>query len=197
MESYHKWVKMKLRYQIYLAIILLFKTELILFAQNDNKAQTPIQLTIPPSASISLSGSNLRLSINKNNGTVQTINPSDFATVWINYSSVVEFGSSNIIRASIVSNEVPAELVIKLKIGPDVGSGFGKAGTPMNTITLSTYPQPIISNIGTCYTGQGPNKGHSLTYSWELRPEYGTDFLTEEDIKDLEIGVIYTISNGD
>jgi len=48
------------------------------------------------------------------------------------------------------------------------GNRNGKTGTPAGKIALSGDAQDIITEIGSCYTGDGANNGHLLHYSLEL-----------------------------
>lgn len=150
-------------------------------------------MTIPSAASLSLTGSDLQFSI-RGKGAEQIITPSTVGSVWINYSSVVDFNSTNAISASLSAWNLPAEIAIQLKVGSDIGTGYGLTGSSTNSIVLSPYPQVIISNIGTCYTGQGIGKGRELTYTWLLRPDYDDQLLTEDDLEGLKVAVTYTIS---
>lgn len=165
-----------------------------LFAQQgDNTAQMPIQMAIPSSARLNLSGSNLHFSIVEGKGAEQRFSPSIIEKIWLNYSAVVEANSTNTVCASLSSGNLPAEVALKLKIGPDAGAGFGQVGVPVDSVILSTYPQAIVTNIGSCFTGQGDKKGHLLTYSWELLPNYDPDILKKEDFTNIYVGITYTI----
>ncbi|MDP4276360.1 MAG: hypothetical protein Q8914_01885 [Bacteroidota bacterium] len=172
---------------------LLLSTSFLLAQQEDNTAKVPVQMAIPPSAKLSLAGSNLHFSIVKDKGTEQIISPTTVGKVWLNYSSIVETNTANTIFASLSVGNLPAEVTIKLVVSSDAGAGYGQVGTPTEPIYLSLDPQPIITNIGTCYTGQGDNKGHLLTYSWELLPNYDPNIFSKEDLANLQVGVIYTI----
>jgi hypothetical protein len=175
-----------------IVLLLILVPGSFLSAQNDNTTELPVLMTIPSSASLSLAGSDLRLTMVQGKGAEQIITPSTVGKIWINYSSVVEGNSTNSICVSLGTNNLPIEIAIKLKVGPDAGAGKGHLGKPTDPITLSTYPQTIITDIGTCFTGQGIDKGHPLTYSWTLLPNYDPDILTMADLN-LEVGVIYTI----
>lgn len=176
-----------------IAYLLLYNTS-ALNAQ-DNVTKLPVSLSIPAKANISLAGSDLKLSlVSKDNEQKQVITPNSSASIWINYSSVVENNSSNAIFVSLFSNSLPAEISIKLTIGEDEGLGTGEVGKPTEPIILSSFPQSIITNIGSCFTGKGEGKGHKLTYSWKLAPNYDPDLLKLEDLQ-VEADVIYTISN--
>jgi hypothetical protein len=176
-------------------IVFLFLFNTIGLKAQDNVTKLPVSLSIPAKANISLAGSDLKLSlVSKDNEQKQVITPNSSASIWINYSSVVENNSSNAIFVSIFSNSLPAEISIKLTIGEDEGGGTGEVGKPTEPITITSFPQSIITNIGSCYTGKGVGKGHKLTYSWELAPNYDPDLLKLEDLQ-VEADVIYTISN--
>lgn len=163
-----------------------------LTAQKSNEVTMPVQLSLPPTASISLAGPDVRLSMTEGKGAEQIITPSTVGKIWINYSSIVAWNTSNTICVSLSSGDLPAEVVIKLNVGPDLGAGSGKVGHSVGQVTLTNYPQAIITGIGSCYTGQGTNKGHLLTFSWSLRPDVDSDILSLKDLE-LEVGLIYTI----
>jgi hypothetical protein len=188
------------RKKLCLLLLLPMLAPLSLFAQqddDDNTTKVPVQMAIPPSAKLSLAGSDLGFAVAQGtgNGAQQILSPSTVGEVWINYSSVVEANTTNTIYASLSSDDLPPEVSIKLKIGKDAGAGNGQVGKPADPIILHSFPQPIISNIGSCYTGQGLKKGHQLTYSWDLKANYNPEVLTKEDLANLKVGVIYTIVN--
>jgi hypothetical protein len=159
-----------------------------------NETKLPVMLGIPPKANLSLVGKDLQLSLAPTEDAVtQRITPRE-ASIWINYSSVVEPSSTNSIYVSMGMSNVPAEITIKLKIDPYVGNGSGQMGTPTQPIILGSFPQPIITNIGSCYTGKGEGSGHKLTYSWELSPNYDPELLRLEDLQ-IATDIIYTIVN--
>lgn len=160
--------------------------------QEDNTAKLPVQMSIPASARLSLASSTTDQNSLTGSGTQQIISPKTNGKFWINYSSIVESNSTNSIYANLMSGDIPGDVAIDLNIGEEIGTGIGQVGKSTGTIRLSTYPQPIITNIGTCFTGQGANKGHSLNYIWKLLPNH--DPKVELKDLDLSVGVIYTIS---
>jgi hypothetical protein len=195
MELFLKKFSMKGFNSIFATLLFLLLPEGNLSAQKANTAKMPVELSIAPTASVSLAGSDIRLTFTTGKGAEQIITPSTAGKMWINYSSVVEGNSTNSICVSLSSGNLPAEVIIKLHVGNDVGAGSGEMGIPVSPVILSSYPQAIITNIGSCFTGQGINKGHSLTYSWELSPDYDPELLKVEDLK-IEVGVTYTIVSG-
>lgn len=160
-----------------------------------NTAKLPIQMAIPPSAKLSMGSSELRFSIVKDDGSGKNLAPTTVDTIWINYSSVIQNNTTNTISANLSSGDLPAEVAIKLTVGPDVGAGYGKVGNPTMPVYLNAFPQPIITDIGSCYTGLGNNKGHLLTFTWELLPGYDPEALLDEEMSNLRVRVIYTINS--
>jgi len=182
---------MKLSYLIlHLSFVLLFSREMVI-AQSKNTVEIPILFTIPAIALVDFAGSDARITFTSGNGAEQIITPSTLDKTWINYSSIVEGKTTNIISVNLSSGYLPAEVKINLDVGRDVGAGAGTTGKPNNQIILTPYPQEIITGIGSCYTGRGIQKGHQLTYSWEWMPPYD---LNHSSIDKIEISVTYTFA---
>ena len=95
--------------------------------------------------------------------------------LWINYSSIVGKKSDpqRDISVQITAGQVPAGMILSVVAGKDVGAGDGTMGTPGNTLELGNKPQDIISGVGSAYTGNGPARGHQLTYSLALDSKKG------------------------
>lgn len=178
------------RRNIFLAGIFTFVWNV--YSQESNVVQMPVKVSVPAVSLVSFAESGSNMLTNPGEGAIQRIMPNSMDTTWINYSSVIEDNAKNSICVNIISGNLPAEAVVKLKIGEDAGLGAGEIGSSVGQIALTEYPQVIITDIGTCYTGQGPGKGHPLTYTWEWISD-GEDanlLLTN----DTEIYVIYTLT---
>lgn len=183
---------MKLLYYSLLLFLIIVSSVRKISAQNTNVVQTPIIFSIPTIAQLDFAGSDRRITFIAGKGAEQIITPSTLDKTWINYSSIVDGNSTNSISVNLSSDKVPVEIRIKLDISPDAGAGGGTTGKPTGQITLSGYPQEIISGIGSCFTGRGVLKGHQLTYSWEWLPPYDVDHTS---IDKIEISVTYTINS--
>lgn len=187
---------MRLRYIILLVLFILNVSNIRMFAQEkDNTAKLPVQMAIEPSAKLSMGSSELNFSIFKMVGNKKELAPSTVDSIWLNYSSVIQNNTTNTISASLATGDLPAEVAIKLNVSSDAGAGYGQVGKPTMPVYLSTYPQSIITDIGSCYTGMGNNKGHLLSFTWELNKGYDLDVLKYEQISSLRIRVIYTINS--
>lgn len=165
-----------------------------IYSQNNNTAEIPFLLSIPPVSLLNFAvGGEQQLvtysySFLEPNNVEQIITPSTGDKTWINYSSIVNSGATNYITVNISSGNLPAGVTLRVLISEDSGLGSGLAGTAVREITLSRYPQNIIVNIGSCFTGVGINKGHRLTYIW--------DNLENSNYENRDpIGVTYTITS--
>ncbi|MCK4288170.1 MAG: hypothetical protein KAW86_03105 [Bacteroidales bacterium] len=178
-------------------VVLFFSFSTIVPAQNNNTAEMSITLKIPAIALIDfvVDGSQMityNYSYSEPNQVEQIITPTTGDKTWLNYSSIVKSGLTNYITAHISSGILPADVSLNVLIGADVGAGAGLKGTSIGQIALSTFPQNIITNIGSCYTGRGINKGHQLTYIWENPDSYNYSLNYEEG---NAIAVTYTITS--
>ena len=112
-------------------------------------------------------------------------------TLWINYSSALPDGlNSRSVNAEISQGNLPEGISIFLEASSYSGTGKGNFGTPDGRVELSGNPQPIISGIGNCYTGNGVNNGHRLTFSIEIS-DYSELYATGN----AYYLVLYTISD--
>ncbi len=155
-----------------------------------NTTSMPVLLSIPKISQIELSGSDKIVYV-QGNGAEQYIKPSTQNKTWLNYSSIVDENSSNTISVSLSANNLPPGLAIRLLVSESSGIGLGKPGKPTGPVYLSPFPQNIVIDIGTCFTGKGEKNGHQLTYVWEwLNNDSEMPPITE----DIEIAVTFTIT---
>jgi hypothetical protein len=88
---------------------------------------------------------------------------------WLNYNITVTPPDPPVsITAEITSGAISEGLQIQLQAGAYNGSGGGDPGIPAGNLILTSTPQVLISNIGTCNTGDGVNVGHQLTYTLSI-----------------------------
>jgi hypothetical protein len=177
--------------------LLLFATACnrVLIVQNSKSVvEEQPRMAISPSANLNLRTSDLRFTVDKMIAYSQDA-PRVIDSVWINYASIIEQASTNTVSANIVSSNLPPQVIIRLRIEPYVGNGIGQAGTPTSPIILSTNPQPIIKNIGSCHPGNAVREGHLLEYSWGLTPDSMTGQLNLSNNDTLWVRVLYTLNN--
>ncbi|MBE0650985.1 MAG: hypothetical protein IH595_09095 [Bacteroidales bacterium] len=164
--------------------------------QETNTTHVRFELSIPPIALINLAyekdeivSHSFALSTNE---VEQVITKTDVEKTWLNYSSIVNPGSTNYITANISAGFLPPDVSLSVFVSPDAGAGAGALGTPVGEIKLTDYPQNLIVNIGSCYTGAGVNKGRLINYVWD-NPESYNYFLLYQHGK--PISVTYTITS--
>lgn len=173
-----------------------------IFAQDSNEASHTISINIPEIALLDLeSAKGTAISLN---GTAPTEAGEKVVfnainnDIWINYSSIV--GSSTEptrkIVVQITDGSVPDGLELTVIAGNDAGQGDGTMGKPTRkSIVLSTKKaRKIIDGVGSAYTGNGPNKGHNLTYTLSQSSKKGSyaslDFNQSESIS-----ITYTLTD--
>lgn len=177
---------------IILLLSLLFSGIKTTIAQNVNSTETTLTVSIPAVALIDFEGSNHRIIFKSTSQVDQVINPSTSNSTWLNYTSIVQPGLSNYITVHISSGQLPPQSSVSLLIADDIGAGSGKLGIASSAqIKLSIYPQSIITDIGSCYTGRGIQKGHQITYMWDNINDYSESKYGKTE---FEITVTYTIT---
>lgn len=142
------------------------------FAQRRNTAKMNLTCNIPAIALVDFASSDMR-TVTYNFSPLEPNQVEQFVsdgasdgTTWLNYSSIVRNGTTNYITAEVSSGELPGDMTLNLYVSPDNGEGAGSKGTSVGQMVLTSYPQIIISNIGSCFTGRGLNRGHHLRYEW-------------------------------
>ena len=173
-----------------LLFVYIYLTVEMVCGQVSNTTSMPVMVRIPSFSLVDFAGSEKRIFLSAGTGVEQIITPNTHDKTWLNYSSIVDGNSTNVISVNLSYKNLPAEISIKLFVGEHAGTGAGKLGKPIGPILLTSYPQDIIVDIGSCYTGRGIHKGHQLTYSWEWLSPYDIDQST---IENIEIAVTYTI----
>lgn len=182
---------------LFISLVLMFQLfSAAVLAQNSSTTHVHLELKIPPIALINAATLNSQIishSYSLSSSQVrQVITKTNMAQTWLNYSSVVRAGSSNYITANISSGELPSDVTLKLAVSADSTTGAGALGTPVGVVTLTHFPQNLITNIGSCYTGVGLNKGRLVHYIW-VNPESYDYYLRYQN--GTPISVTYTITS--
>lgn len=124
-------------------------------------------------------------------GSAPVVSESKGTKLWINYSSSLSSTrNSRSIVAEISQGTVPSGVTISLTASGASGTGKGQRGQSTGKVQLSGQPKPIISNIGNCFTGNGVNNGHLLTFSIEIQ-DYSKVFAAQNS----NFLVVYTITD--
>ena len=133
----------------------------------------PAMVTIPTVALMDIepSSSGINLSFDQPTEAGLPTNSSNATdnSKWLNYTSANSSSSTRKITVQISSGNSPTGTVIDLTAAAYSGNGAGVSfGTPNTTIQLNTSVQDLITNISSCFTGDGQFNGHCLTYSFRI-----------------------------
>lgn len=179
---------------IAISFLFLFILPYCVNAQNNNSVKNSINMSIPSISLISFNEGKQSITQQsevKGEGQISQVISSPGQETWINYASIVEEGFTNEITIQISSGYIPPGIRVKVLPSDYSGNGKGEVGTANEQIVLSQKPRPIISNIGSCYTGKGVNNGHKLSYVWETT----NTNKKIEDYENCSITVTYTIKS--
>ncbi|MFA6260567.1 MAG: hypothetical protein WC760_03805 [Bacteroidia bacterium] len=92
------------------------------------------------------------------------------SSLYVKISSRVPGNTRRQITARISSGSVPtATTLTLLPAACTTTNSGGVLGTPISSaITLTGSDQPIVNQIGTCYTGAGNTDGYQITFTWRV-----------------------------
>jgi len=169
-------MKKTIRYSVWIVALILVSTNVM--TQDSNQAGESISYTLPPMRILDLEGvaPSLTLSAPTEGGT--TIAPATSSNSWINYTSIIENGTTNKVTVAISGSPVPAGTTLKVAAAAYSGNGDGIFGVPAGIVSLSSTAQDLITGIGSCYTGTGNTNGHQLTYTWSVNANGYTNLVS-------------------
>lgn len=173
-----------------------------LIAQDTNEDLHTVSINVPEIALLDLesqTGTGISL-----NGTAPTeagnkvvFNASN-NDIWINYSSICSSGnqSTREITVQITDGDVPDGLELKVVAGEDVGLGDGAMGdAEEDALVLNDQnAHTIIEDVGSAYTGNGPSKGHNLTYTLTQKSDAGS-YASLNFSQSQTVTITYTLSD--
>ena len=113
--------------------------------------------------------------------------------LWLNYSSIVAEGKTRSISAAI-SGDLPGGTTISVAAADPTSDGKGNKGSANSTPqTLTSGGVTVISEIGSCYTGDLYAKGSNISYKLNMdENSYGSLYEREDG---YEVTITYTISD--
>lgn len=123
-------------------------------------------------------------------GTSSVIKESSDANLWINYSSALRASqNSRSVTAEVSQGQIPPGIKLYLEASA-LSGGTGQCGAPTGRVELSNQPRPIISGIGNCFTGDGINKGHQLSFAIEI-----SDYPELKSSGEINFLILYTLTD--
>ncbi len=183
----------KIRFAGLFILVLLFPV--IAYPQLE-EAQIGVYLSLPQIALLDIepgAGSSVLFTIEPSaeSGNPANIEKTTNGNLWVNYTSAVSNPQdSRAITAQISQGNFPEGITLFVEAGAFSGSGEGQTGQPAGKTSLSVQPKPIISNIGSCFTGNGTNNGHLLTFSIDI-----ADYSKIQSMENTEFTILYTITD--
>lgn len=129
------------------------------------------------------------------NGNDITFSPADIEAVangmdftltndelWLNYTVVKSNAFSHKrINVSVTATNYPVGMLLQMKVDPDANQGKGEMGTPVFgyvNLIPDAEPLEIISDIGSCFTGNGYSSGHNLHFKLSYDNTYYDELTT-------------------
>lgn len=195
-------------------LVITFTTVLIsltsVIADDDKNAKHNVGIEIPEIALVDVEdaqGHAGTINLSPNVSELEAGEAIDFSaatdnSLWLNYTSVIKGNNGNgngsgnggqkrKVTAKIESSDLPESISLLLQVG-ETETGSGNLGNAIDgTIKLDDKDKNIVTNIGSCYTESGAQKGHQLTYSVEMN---NSDF-DELIAKSYTAEILYTITD--
>lgn len=163
-----------------------------LSAQDTNSDGHDVSIKIPEVALLDIEPANNSITLSPEAPT-EAGNFLDFSnatdnSLWINYSSVVGSKSdpSRKVTVAITNGRVPEGMELYVAAAK-AKSGKGKLGEPTDKVKVSSTAKEIITGIGSCYTENGEQFGHQLTYNLKLSDD-------AEAVKNIDFDQANTIT---
>lgn len=112
-------------------------------------------------------------------------------SLWLNYSCALQNAQSRrSIVAEISEGFLPEGISLNVEASRYRGNGKGQMGQPTGKVSLTNQPQAIITGVGNCFTGDGQNNGHLLTFSIEV-----SDYAKISTADEVAFTILYTLSD--
>ncbi len=152
------------------AIISFFSAQI--YGQDTHKAGHQVSVTVPKVALLDLESNGsktitLAPTAPEEAGEFLDFSKANNNDLWLNYSSVIGKRGKRKVTVAVTDGKVPGGLELFVVAGkPQYGKG--NLGNARGKVKLSRTPNEIINDIGSCYTEDGPRKGHQLTYELRL-----------------------------
>ena len=186
--------------KITLSLFIIFSTA-VGFAQDDTDDFHTVAISIPQVALVDIESTvgsnNLTLGFTAPTEAGDPLgDPTNDTSLWLNYSSIKSAaGITNTVSVKLDAVLPGVDInVTAAAAAPSVGDGT--LGTVTGAaVTLTTGDLPIVSNIGSSYTGDGSGAGHNLTYSVDGATTGTANYEDLVATSGTTVTVTYTISD--
>lgn len=159
-----------------------------------NSADHAISLGLPEVALLGTQSGpvNLQLSGALAAGEAIQASKSDSSS-FIQFSSVITDGSPRTLYAKY-TGDIPAGTFLKALAKDPGANASGDFGTLIATdVTLLTTDSPLVTDIGSCYSGTAATDGYNLKYTWGL-DDPGTNYADIRATVSAAVTVTLTIT---
>lgn len=139
-----------------------------IMAQSDNTATNTLSLGMDAVSLLDSKTGTISLKLSPRSAGQSIKQSISDSTARILITSVIE--STPRIMSASVSGAIPSGTILKVQAQAPNGNFVGTAGTIGNEVQLldGAAALPIITGIGTCYSGTGSSDGYALKYTYAL-----------------------------
>lgn len=110
---------------------------------------------------------------------------------WINYSSALgKFSPDRSIVAQVSGGSLPEGLELYIQATDYSGTGKGKTGASVGKVMIGSDPRPIITGIGSAFTGNGIGNGHRLNFQVDISQMEKIEAIGSHDFT-----IMYTLTD--
>lgn len=166
-KSYYIYKKCAKTIFIILALLLVKGGIQIANAADTNVATSTLSLGIPEVSLLKTSAGVINLSLLQQDAGKSIEASKSDSTARLLVSSVIR-SSNRTLSAKITSGTVPTGTVLLLQAKQPNASFIGTSGTIGSAITLDGTDRPVVTNVGTCYSGTAASDGYPLKFTYAL-----------------------------
>ena len=162
----------------FLAFLILFGLNVVVKAQADDKDDTHgLTIEMPEVALLDLESATARnftmTFTPPTEAGLSISNPIPDSRMWLNYSSIKSVADPTRTVLVKINSNISGGIAFSVFAMSPVG-GIGAVATMPGIASLSNADFPLLTGIGSCYTGSGVGSGHNLIYNVTYSPgSYG------------------------
>jgi hypothetical protein len=150
----------------YLALTLSLLSTSI-YAVDTNVATSTLTLGVPEVSLLHTNGGVISLTLQHQDAGMSIETSKSDSTTRLLVSSVIT-SATRTLSAKITSGSVPTGTLLKLIAMQPNASFVGTSGSLGAQITLDATDRPLVTGIGTCYSGTGASDGYPLKFTYAL-----------------------------
>jgi len=132
-----------------------------------NVATSTLTLGVPEVSLLKTSAGIISLTLSQRNAGESVDPVKSDSTARLLVSSVIT-SATRTLSAKITAGTVPAGTQLQLIAKSPNANFVGTSGTLGSAITLDATDRPLITGIGTCYSGTGASDGYQLKFTYGI-----------------------------